>query len=870
MRKGLLFGLLLFGCGLAYSSQPLVDLSSSPTSMNEGSSWQNTIQTNNFSATKNSDPGPTSILATNFAISKTVSNANPNVGDTITFTITLTNSGSDNATGVEVIDLLPAGLTFVSATPSQGTYNSATGLWTVGAVASGGGTQTLLIQATVVSPNMQTNTAIVTTSIPLDPGLPKQASVTITPQQADLAISKTVNNATPNVGDTITFTVTLANLGPNTATNVRVTDLLPAGLTFVNAIPSQGTYNSGTGLWTVGTVTTGAPQTLIILATVVSSSAQTNTSTITHSDQFDPNTANNSASATITSQQADLAISKTVSNATPNVGDTITFTVTLANLGPNTATNVQVTDLLPVGLTFVSATPSQGTYNSGTGLWTVGTVTTGAPQTLIILATVVSPSAQTNTSTITHSDQFDPNTANNSASVSININSAPIINGSPAITLYKSANVTHFSTPNTLIVYSYLVTNSGNVTLTNLTITDSQLGLSAIICPSTTLAPGGQETCTATYLTTFADIQLGQITTLATVIALSSNGLSVQAQSSVTVQLDKEFIRKKTMVAINNFLSTRAQLVLSDEPDKRRIINRLSSRTQSCSGRPQGGFQPGNDRIALNGYFSLSELCMPMNKWDIWSEIHGSYYEQNQREVNRHGAFGITYLGIDYLLNSSVVFGVLGEGDLINQNGSVPGAIKANGQGWMVGPYLSSRLMPDLYLHTRAAWGGSDNKINVFNLYDDSFNTMRSLYNADLVGDLYYAPWRISPTLGISYYSELQREFINYLAVGIPNQRINLGQIHAGPEFAYLIVMNNKEITWRLSLQGLYNFGYHENNDFNDGLAPMNRFSGRVKLGAEFRSASGFSITPMINYNGSASRFYNSIDGQIQVSVPFN
>ena len=52
-----------------------------------------------------------------------------------------------------------------------------------------------------------------------------------------------------------------------------------------------------------------------------------------------------------------------MSNPTPNVGDTITFTVTLTNNGPNAATSVQVTDLLPAGLTFVSATPSQGTYD---------------------------------------------------------------------------------------------------------------------------------------------------------------------------------------------------------------------------------------------------------------------------------------------------------------------------------------------------------------------------------------------------------------------------------------------------------------------------------------------------------------------------
>ena len=85
-----------------------------------------------------------------------------------------------------------------------------------------------------------------------------------------------------------------------------MTDLLPAGLSFVSANPSQGTYNSVTGVWTVGTVSPGVPQTLSITATVVSPAAQTNTGTISDADQFDPNTGNNTASATETPQQADL------------------------------------------------------------------------------------------------------------------------------------------------------------------------------------------------------------------------------------------------------------------------------------------------------------------------------------------------------------------------------------------------------------------------------------------------------------------------------------------------------------------------------------------------------------------------------------
>src|SRR4029453_14320103 len=96
------------------------------------------------------------------------------------------------------------------------------------------------------------------------------------------------------------------------------------------------------------------------------------------------------ASATETAQQADLAVIKTVSNATPNVGDTVTFTVIVTNNGPDSATNVTVNNLLPLAPPFFSPPPAQGTYSPLTGLWTMGTITTAAPQTLAIQAQVVS------------------------------------------------------------------------------------------------------------------------------------------------------------------------------------------------------------------------------------------------------------------------------------------------------------------------------------------------------------------------------------------------------------------------------------------------------------------------------------------------
>src|SRR6476646_6442344 len=122
---------------------------------------------------------------------------------------------------------------------------------------------------------------------------------------ANMAVAKSVDNPVPNVGDTVTFTVTVTNNGPDTATGVSMQDTLPAGLSFVSANPSQGAYDPSGGTWTVGTVTPSTAQTLQIRARVTSPNAQTNTATVT-ADQGDLEPGDNTASATVTPQRADL------------------------------------------------------------------------------------------------------------------------------------------------------------------------------------------------------------------------------------------------------------------------------------------------------------------------------------------------------------------------------------------------------------------------------------------------------------------------------------------------------------------------------------------------------------------------------------
>lgn len=504
------------------------------------------------------------------SLTKTVDISNPTVGQQVVYTLTLTNGGPGAANNITVTDVLPAGMSFVSAVASGATsYASGTGLWTIPSLNSGANA-TLAITATATTAGTHTNTGEVTDVDEFDPdstpnnqnaGEDDQDSEPVTASQIDLSLTKIVNNATPNVGDTITFTITAANGGPSNATGVVVNDALPAGLTFVSATASgTTTYNSGTGVWTIGNLNSAATAQLQIVATVATSGAKTNTAEVTAAAEGDldstPNNQNaqedDQASVVVTPQIADLSLTKTVDIATPNKNQNVTFTLTVTNGGPSSATSVAVTDLLPAGLTFVSSTPSGSTtYASGTGIWTVGTLASGANATLQIVATATTIGAKTNSAEVTAVDQFDPDsTENNNVTTEDDQASVVVTPNSADLSLTKQVNN---ATPNKNenVVFSLTVTNSGPQSATNVTVADAlPAGLTFVSsAPSGTttyssgtgvwtvgtLASGGSETLqiTATVAT------LGAKTNTAQVSASDQFDTDSTPNNSVTTEDDQ-------------------------------------------------------------------------------------------------------------------------------------------------------------------------------------------------------------------------------------------------------------------------------------------------------------------------------------------
>lgn len=227
------------------------------------------------------------------AIVKTVNEAEPVVGENVIFTLSVTNNGPANATGVQVDDLLPDGYTYVSSNPSVGSYVPATGVWTIGNLAAGAPAVTLQITAQVKASGNYVNNAIVDGTEP-DPVPENNQDDAVTDPQplADLAIVKTVDESTPVVGTNVVFTLLVTNNGPSDATGVTVNDLLPDGYTYVGASPSTGTYTPGSGVWDIGNLANNAQATLLITATVNASGNYLNNS-IVDGNEDDPNLTNN-------------------------------------------------------------------------------------------------------------------------------------------------------------------------------------------------------------------------------------------------------------------------------------------------------------------------------------------------------------------------------------------------------------------------------------------------------------------------------------------------------------------------------------------------------------------------------------------------
>ena len=339
---------------------------------------------------------------------KTAEAARVGAGSNLTYSILVTNAGPSTATNLVVRDLLPEGVALVSAT---GGVTPSSGIITWPTFALVGGTFTNL-QVVITAPGegTLTNRADLAGDVP-DPNPGNNTNTVVTPVDlvANLEITKTAA-ATVIAGSNLTYTITVANLGPSPATNVVVTDVLPADVNFVSATGGI-TPVAGVLTWPALTLGTGATSNLEVVVTAPGTGVLTNTAYLT-SPIYDPTGDNNTNTVTTTvTESADVAVFK-AGPATSQAGSNITYTIVVTNLGVSAAANVVVTDTLPVGVTFVSASGGV-TPVGGVVTWpALPSLANGAAATFIVTVLPTGDGILTNVAASTAATA-DPNPGNN-------------------------------------------------------------------------------------------------------------------------------------------------------------------------------------------------------------------------------------------------------------------------------------------------------------------------------------------------------------------------------------------------------------------------------------------------------------------------
>jgi uncharacterized repeat protein (TIGR01451 family) len=501
-------------------------------------------------------------------------------GGAITYTITTRNDGPNAAANVIIRDNIPPETTFSSASDG-GIF--ADGVVTFPVIPSLAPGTSVTRTVTVTAPNNAgtvVNRASNTSDTP-DPNPanndgsqpPAQVVTTITiPASADVVVSKT-GPATVNPGGTIAYTITLTNNGPDAATNIIIRDTLPPGLTFNNASDGGIFVNDVVIFPAIPSLAPGTSVTRTVTATAPNSGGPFVNRVSSTSDTPDPNPTNNDGSqpplhqvtTTLAPVITDVQVTQTGPTTPVNVGDNITFTSVVTNVGSVTANQVVFTNPLPEGVTFVSVTPSQGTCTFANNIVTcdLGDLAPGQSVSIAIAVTPTRPGTITNPVSITATNDSNPNNNNATATAEVILPQTDLeVTVIPPIEpLVVGDNIT----------FNLQVTNTGPVPGTFVVLTNPLPENTTFV--SATPSQGTCELSGNNIICNLGTINPGQTVSVPVVVTPTVPGT---ISTSVTVSSPND------TQASNNQLTSALQIVVAREP-RIRLVKRITSVIRSGS-----------------------------------------------------------------------------------------------------------------------------------------------------------------------------------------------------------------------------------------------------------------------------------------------
>jgi uncharacterized repeat protein (TIGR01451 family) len=491
-------------------------------------------------ALANDSVATTPLIQIGLQVTKTAAPTQVAAGELITYTILAGNHGPSDANTVVITDRLPAELTFVAATPG---YQRTADVITFTLSTLRGGEQrpftiTGRIDAALPSNTVLTNTAYL--SSPLMSTITSSQVTRLVTTRADLRVTK-LAPAAAAAGTPLTYTIIVINDGPSLAASLRVTDRLPISVTYLSALGADPAVTQliSTGNWLTWTLSDLTPQatqliTFSVRVTNVVDSAVLITNTAYASATASASVAQGAATTQL-QPRAELALTKTLLTANPVAGNTVTYGITLTNLGPSLAASLSITDRLPSVLTFVAASASCP-ITTPVITCNVDNLTSGASHFVTVTARIGADVTTTFTNTAYATSTIAAVLTSSSISTTPNIQVGLQVTKSAALTVLAGTPLT----------YTLYVTNTGPSQAPLITLTD-QLPLSVTLhtLPSDCTPAGNLITCALTavgvgaansrsvVLTPTVDTRVITGTPLANTVTVTS----VHALNSVTAAI---------------------------------------------------------------------------------------------------------------------------------------------------------------------------------------------------------------------------------------------------------------------------------------------------------------------------------------------
>ena len=388
-------------------------------------------------------------------------------GGLLTYTLTITNAGPSDARGITVTDFLPTELQVISTTPVT-TSGPSPLEWRLDLPAGQSAEIQILASVAPNSTGTLQNIAMVSSDIDPSSGNNTAQEWTAIGSQADLRLQKVDEPDPVSPGGVLTYTLLITNEGPSEAINVVVTDTLPAEICQVNSQPAGC---SGDPLvCDLGTMAAGATRKLQITATVclTATGLLVNEAEVNSDVPDSDPTSNQAQASTATEPVADLRLTKSRETEVVIAGDVVTYVLRVTNEGPSIASDVVVSDWLPVNTTFVTATqPVTVQHGVTTATWYTPTLRPGQSWGLYLVVRTPpgSNGVMTNTARVA-SKTLDDYSENNSA-----VDTAYVY-GLANLSISKVGYPNPVD-PGGVLTYTLWITNAGPSEALNVVVTDT-------------------------------------------------------------------------------------------------------------------------------------------------------------------------------------------------------------------------------------------------------------------------------------------------------------------------------------------------------------------------------------------------------------